>query len=203
MKNFIEVGKTEEEQAEQIKKWLKENLPHIIIGITLGLGGIWGFDYYQVAQNEKAIQARINYLSVVANPNNAKVLTTLKQDGGTYAQQAELVLAQQAVIKGDYQKALALLLPLTKSENEFLMHNAKLRMAAVYLEIKKPDEALAILDDNNNTAFGALYDNAKGDAYFVKGDFDTARKHYQTVLAQLPRESKLFNLIQMKLNDLN
>ena len=25
MKNFIEVGKTEEEQVEQIKKWIKEN----------------------------------------------------------------------------------------------------------------------------------------------------------------------------------
>ena len=45
MKNFIEVGKTEDEQAEQIKKWIKENGPQIIAGIVLGLGGIWGLSY--------------------------------------------------------------------------------------------------------------------------------------------------------------
>lgn len=204
MKNFIEVGKTEEEQAEQIKKWLKENLPHIIIGISLGLGGIWGVDYYQTMQYKKAIQARGNYLAIVTNSNNTKALTTLKQDkDSVYVQQAELVLAQKAVAKGDYQAAITTLLPLTKSEDEFLMHNAKLRAATVYLEMKQPDEALALLGDNSDTAFGGLYDNIKGDAYFAKGDFDAAKKHYQAVFAQLPRESKLLNLVQLKLNDLN
>ncbi|SFV87217.1 Mlr7403 protein [hydrothermal vent metagenome] len=204
MKNFIEVGKTEEEQAEQIKKWLKDNLPHIIIGIALGLSGIWGFDYYQTLQYEKAIQARNNYLAIVVNSNNTEALTALKQDeSNAYKQQVELVLAQQAVVKGDYQGAITYLLPLTKNKDEFLMHNAKLRAATVYLEMKKPDEALALLSDNNNAAFGALYDNIKGDAYFAKGDFDAAKKHYQAVFAQLPRESKLLNLVQMKLSDLN
>jgi len=204
MKNFIEVGKTEEEQAEQIKKWLKNNLPYIIVGIALGLSGIWGFDYYQTQQYKKAIQARDNYLAIVVNANNTEALAALKQDeNGTYAQQAELVLAQKAVVKGDYQGAIAYLLPLTKSKDEFLMHNAKLRAAAVYLELKKLDEALALLDDNSNAAFGALYDNIKGDVYFAKGDFDAAKKHYQSVFAQLPKESKLLNLVQIKLSDLD
>ena len=34
MKNFIEVGKTEEEQAEQIKKWIKGNALQIIAGVA-------------------------------------------------------------------------------------------------------------------------------------------------------------------------
>ena len=33
MKNFIEVGKTEDEQAQQIKKWIKENALQIVVGI--------------------------------------------------------------------------------------------------------------------------------------------------------------------------
>jgi predicted negative regulator of RcsB-dependent stress response len=40
MKNFIEVEKTDEEQAEQIKKWIKENALQIIMGVSLGLGGL-------------------------------------------------------------------------------------------------------------------------------------------------------------------
>ena len=77
MKNFIEVGKTEDEQAEQIKKWLKENGPQIIAGIVMGLSGIWGFDYYNNYQSEQTINARSAYLSVVSNPNSP-ALTTLQ-----------------------------------------------------------------------------------------------------------------------------
>lgn len=206
MKNFIEVGKTEDEQAEQIKKWVKENLSYIIIGVALGLGGIWGPDYYNSTQYQQAIQARANYLSVVANPNNTKVLDALRQNAdsdGIYAQQAELVIAQQAVANGDYQGAINYLLPLTKSENEFIMHNAKIRAANVYLEMKNADVALTVLGNNSNKAFDALYEHIKGDIYFAKNDFDTAKKHYQSALAQLSKDSKLINLIQIKLNDLN
>ena len=45
MKNFIEVHKTEDEQTEQIKKWIKENGGQIIAGVVMGLSAIWGFDY--------------------------------------------------------------------------------------------------------------------------------------------------------------
>ncbi|BAS67503.1 YfgM family protein [Bathymodiolus septemdierum thioautotrophic gill symbiont] len=202
MKNFIEVSKTEEEQAEQIKKWLKENLPHIIIGVALGLGGIWGFNYYETEQYKKALESRANYLSVVANPDNTKALSALKASG-TYTQEAELLLAKQAVTKGDYQSAIAHLLPLTESENKFLKHIAKMRAASVYLEMNKTDEALAILGNNIDLIFGAMYDNIKGDIYFSKNDITNAKKHYQAALTQLPTGSALINLITIKLKDLN
>ncbi|MBE8157839.1 MAG: hypothetical protein HAW59_00340 [Betaproteobacteria bacterium] len=47
MKNFIEIGTTEEQQVEQIKQWIKENGLQIIIGISLGLGSIWGWNYFK------------------------------------------------------------------------------------------------------------------------------------------------------------
>ena len=47
MKNFIEVGKTDEERTEQVKQWVKENGLQIIIGVVFGLSAIWGWDYYQ------------------------------------------------------------------------------------------------------------------------------------------------------------
>jgi predicted negative regulator of RcsB-dependent stress response len=205
MKNFIEVGKTEDEQTEQIKKWIKENVPHIIIGVSLGLGGIWGFNYYQSWQYQQAIQARGHYLSVVNNPSNIKELEILKSQysDSNYTQQADLIMVKQAVGKGDYQGALDYLLPLMKSNDTFIAQNAKFKSASVYLEMNNIDKALSTLGDNSNSAFAASYNQLKGDIYVVKRDFDAAKKHYQLAFSQLADDSKLKNLIQIKLDDLN
>jgi predicted negative regulator of RcsB-dependent stress response len=204
MKNFIEVGKTEDEQAEQIKKWLKENGPQIIIGIVLGLSGIWGLGYYKNYQHEQSINARTAYLSVVSNPNSPALITLQSDyvDSG-YAQQSALMMAKHAVSAGNYQQALEHLSPLLKSENEFIAHTAKLRSSAIYLQTGDKSQALSILGADKNSAFSALYNHTKGDIYLAQNNIDSAKKHYQLALAQLSTDSELRNLIQIKLNDLN
>lgn len=203
MKNFIEVGRTEEEQEEQTKKWIKENIPIIIVGVSLGLAGIWGFDYYKNWQYQQAIKARGAYLAVVNNPSNIGALKALKTQyaDSNYAQQADLVMAKQAVNQGDYQSALDYLLPLMNSKNIFIAQDAKFKASNVYLEMGDTDKALSALDDNNS-AFSALYNQLKGDIYFTKNDFNSAKEYYQLAFSQLSDGSKLKNLIQIKLNDL-
>ncbi|CAC9435646.1 hypothetical protein BSPLISOX_930 [uncultured Gammaproteobacteria bacterium] len=205
MKNFIEVEKTDEEQAEQIKKWIKENALQIIIGVSLGLGGLWGFDYYKGQQHQQDLQARGYYLSVVANPSNTDALKALKENHAqsTYTQQADFIMAKQAVNQGNYQDALNYLLPLTNSTNEFIAQNAKFKAANVYLEINDADKALDVLGDNTNKAFSALYDNIKGDIYFAQNNIKAAKEHYQSAISQLDKDSRLAPLVQIKLNDLN
>lgn len=205
MKNFIEVEKTEQQQAEQIKKWIKENAVQIMIGIALGLGGILGFDYYQDYQQKQAIQARTHYLSIVANPSNVEALQTLKKDyaNSTYTQHAELIVAKQSVANGKFKHALNYLLPLTNSTDEFIAQNAKFRAASVYLEINDTDKALDVLSENTNKAFGALYHHIKGDIYFAKNNIDIAKKHYNLALSLLETNSKLASIVKIKLNDLN
>ncbi|MBT3195272.1 MAG: tetratricopeptide repeat protein [Candidatus Ruthia sp.] len=204
MKNFIEVGKTEDEQAEQIKKWLRENGPQIIAGIVMGLSGIWGFDYYNNYQHEQSINARTAYLSVVSNPNSP-TLATLQSDhkDSDYAQQSVLMMAKHAVSAGNYQQAIEYLSPLLKTENEFIANTAKLRSAAIYLQIGNHDQALSVLGTDENSAFDALYNHTKGDIYLAQNNIDSAKKHYQLALGQLSNDSELSNLIQIKLNDLN
>lgn len=206
MKNFIEVGKTEDEQAEQIKKWLRENGPQIIAGIVLGLSAIWGFDYYKNHQIEQSIEARTHYLSIKGNADNAdQLLKTLQNshENSAYTQQAILLMAKHEVDRGNYQDALNYLLPLTSHEHALIAHNAKLRAASVYLQIQEYDQALSLLTNTNNTTFNALYNHTKGDIYLEKGDIDAAKTHYQLALEQLPTSSDFNNLIRIKLNDLN
>ncbi|SMM97931.1 Mlr7403 protein [uncultured Candidatus Thioglobus sp.] len=205
MKNFIEVGKTEEEQAEQVKKWIKDNTLQIIIGISLGFGGIFGLNYYNQYQHDQALKSRNYYLSIVANPNNTHAIEALKTEhsGSTYVDLMTLLLAKNAVSKGDYQQALDYLMPLIDNEDEFIMHNVKLRVASIYLEMNKPDEALSVLGNYKNKTFSTFYDDLKGDIFLVQGKVEMAKKYYQSAFKQLHDNSKLKNLIQIKFNDLN
>jgi predicted negative regulator of RcsB-dependent stress response len=145
------------------------------------------------------------YLSVVANPSNTDALKALKENHAqsTYAQQADFIMAKQAVNQGNYQDALNYLLPLTNSTNEFIAQNAKFKAANVYLEINDADKALDVLGDNTNKAFSALYDNIKGDIYFAQNNIKAAKEHYQSAISQLDKDSRLAPLVQIKLNDLN
>jgi len=204
MKNFIEIDKTEDEQAEQIKKWLKENGPQIIIGLVMGLSGIWGLDYYNNYQHEQSINARSAYLSVVSTPDSP-ALTTLQSDhkDSGYTQQSILMMAKHAVSAGNYQQALEHLLPLLNTENEFIAQTAKLRSTTIYLQMGNYDQALSVLGGDDNQAFSALYNHIKGDIYLAKNNIDSTKKYYQSALDQLSTDSELRNLIQIKLNDLN
>ncbi len=205
MKNFIEVGKTEDEQAEQIKKWLRENGPQIVAGVAIGLGAIWGSDYYKNYQQEQSVEARSYYLSTVTNANNTQALATLKSnhaDSG-YTQESELMMAKHSVLAGNYQQALDHLSPLLNSENEFIAHTAKLRSSSIYLQMDNYDQAISVLGTDENSAFSGLYNHAKGDVYLIQNNIDSAKKFYQLALGQLSADSELRNLIQIKLNDLN
>ncbi|MBT4923511.1 MAG: tetratricopeptide repeat protein [Candidatus Thioglobus sp.] len=205
MKNFIEVHKTEDEQAEQIKKWIKENGGQIVAGVVMGLSAIWGFDYYKNYQNEQSTQARSHYLSLVVNPNNTESFDKLQNNytGSGYVDQSSLLMAKNAVNNKQYQQALDYLSPLLESENEFVAHSAKLRMAAIHLEMNNYDQALSVLEATENNAFSGLYNHTKGDVYLAQNNTDSAKKHYRLALSQLSNDSELKSLIKIKLNDLN
>jgi Uncharacterized protein conserved in bacteria len=205
MKNFIEVNRTEDEQVEQIKKWWKENGMQIVAGVGLGLAAIWVWDAYKDYQYSQSIQARTHYLSLVSNPNNTSAFDELKNNytNSGYVDQSSLVMAKYAVDRKEYHKALDYLQPLFNSENEFIAHSAKLRGAAIYLEMNNYDQALLTLETTDNNTFSGLYSHTKGDVYLAQNNIESAKKHYRLALSQLSNDSELKSLIQIKLNDLN
>ncbi|MBE8189374.1 MAG: tetratricopeptide repeat protein [Candidatus Thioglobus sp.] len=205
MKNFIEIGTTEEQQVEQIKQWIKENGLQIIIGISLGLGSIWGWNYFKDYQYQQAIAARSAYLSMVS-ADDVKNLSELKSNhtNSTYAQQGEFIAAKYALDGGDKKQALEHLLPLINAENnEFIVHTAKLRAASIYLELGDFEQALGVIGEVKNNAFSGLYHHLTADIYLAKNDQNLAKEYYQLALDELPANSKLKELIKIKLDDLN
>ncbi len=205
MKNFIEIGSTEEEQAEKIKHWLRSNGPQIVVGVVLGLGGIWGWKGYTTYQNSQSIEARTYYNQLVSNPNNPQFFEILQRDyaSSIYTHQATLVLAKHAVKAKNYQRALDYIAPLLHNENALIADIAKLRSAQLYLEMGQHDPALTMLGTENDNAFNGLYNQARGDIYADLGKNKRAQKHYQLALQQSAPESEFKTILQMQINDLN
>jgi len=204
MKNFIEVGKTEDEQAQQIKKWIKENGLQIVVGISLGLGGIWGLGAYKTYQNEQSVQARSLYLNTASSDNVAafEALSASHSDSG-YTQQAGLMLAKNAVRKQDYESALQHLSTLVNTDNDLIAIVANMRIASIQLEMGKFKEAIGTLDSKLPGEFNGLYSQLKGDIYVADNQIDKAKEQYKLALSQISRDSELQSLISIKLADLN
>ncbi|BBB23750.1 conserved hypothetical protein [Isorropodon fossajaponicum endosymbiont JTNG4] len=205
MKNFIEVGKTEEEQVEQVKRWIKENTLQIVVGITLGLSGIWGFDAYKNYQHTQLIEARSIYLTLSANPNDTQAYEQLKNNHASsgYFDQATLILAKNAVANKNYTQALEYLTPLSDTSNVSIAKVVNMRIASLHLEIGHYKQALKTLNTAPNSAFDGLYNQLKGDIYLADKQTDNAKKHYELALSQISKNSGLQNLIKIKLSDLN
>lgn len=205
MKNFIEVGKTEEEQVEQVKQWIKENTLQIVVGVALGLGGVWGFDAYKTYQHSQLLEARSIYLTLSFNPSDTQAYEQLKNNHANsgYLDQATLILAKNAVTNKNYTQALEYLTPLSHASNVSIAKVVNMRIASLHLEMGHYEQALSALNTVPNSAFDGLYNQLKGDIYLADNQVDNAKKHYELALNQISKNSKLQNLIKIKLSDLN
>lgn len=209
MKNFIEVGKTEEEQVEQIKQWIKENGWGIAIGLLVGFGGIFSWNYYQTYQQQQSVKARSVYLTLINNPEKSPTIKADLQANypeSSYVKYANLMLAKNAVKAKDYPKALDYLQPLLNDENTIIASITQLRASSIYLQTGDYERALSVLDNdtyNQEDEFEVLYNQLKGDIYLAQKNIVSAKEHYQLAIQKLDNDSRLKQLIQIKLSDLN
>ena len=50
---------TEEQHAEAVKKWFKEYGLTIVLGLVIGMGGVYGYRYYETEQEAGFEQASV------------------------------------------------------------------------------------------------------------------------------------------------
>ena len=202
----------DDDQAEALKRWWRENWIWMLAGIILGLGLLFGWQYYQryVAQRAEAAGAMLNQFAAALVTDKAKagkLLSDLTSKYKTtpYAAQAQLLQAQQAVESGDLLAAeAALRAVVADSKDEYLAHVATLRLARVLIELTKSDEALALLDLDKAGAFLAQTHEIRGDALVAKQDQSGAVSEYQSALTEyrsVPGAD--VSLLELKLADLS
>ncbi|MFC5525883.1 YfgM family protein [Rhodanobacter ginsengisoli] len=199
------------EQSELVQKWLRENGVSIVVGIAIGLVGIFGWQQWQRHQardeanaSQLYQQARIAQLS--GKPEIASQLTDqLMKDyaKSPYAVFAVSDRARQQVQDKQLDKAEASLEWAEGHAAEAPLKSLTLlRIAQVELARDNGKAALATLDRMPADSYQGLTQELRGDVLVKLGRSDDARKAYQTALSTLGEEAPQRGALQMKLDDL-
>ncbi len=201
---------TDEEQVEKLKAWLKENGLSIVLGIVIGVGGITGFNYWNHVQEENAAQASGHFTRMMTalEAGNEAELTQqadilIRDFAATdYALMAHLAMAKQQVEKAAFDAAEQSLQQVVGSAAQKpLAYVARLRLAAVQLELERHEQALGTLNADFPPEFSARVDELRGDAYVSLGKRSEAIEAYRKAQsAELGPANAEF--LQQKLDDL-
>ncbi len=200
---------TEEEQVEALKRWWKDNSQAVIIGVVVGVGLIFGIDFWKAQQHDKRLQASSVYeqLMQADSQNKADQLEKLGQDLGTqydataYANYAALYQVKTKVQQGDLPAAKAILEKVIAKGDSTLKNVAKLRLLSLLLASGEYEQGLKLIAETDAASiqgFSSNYEELKGDLYVALGRTDEARTAYENAL----REGAESALLQFKLDDL-
>lgn len=201
----MEIYNTEEQQVEAIKKFWKDNGMAIIVGAVLGLGGLWGWRYYNEQKFAAQELASAQYEEAISSLESDAALTAVGQfidshADNSYAVLAALQAAQKAVDSDDLTLAAdKLRWAAQHAEVDAIAAIANLRLARIQLQQAQYQDALSSLEQVQSEAFTAEVEEIRGDVYRVQGHLDKARAAYS---AALERNSGN-NLLKMKLDNLS
>ena len=198
----------EEQEINQLKDWWKENGKTIIVAFILGVGGMFGWRYWQSHQAEQIAQASAQYDALIYSAQQdeqakkANIEQFVQANSKTaYAVFALLDEAKKATEKQDFAAAeLNLNQALTQSQDEVLTSIVALRLSAVQFQLGQLDNALTTLNQVKGESFNARKAILTGDIQIAKGNKVAAKNSFEQVQqsgSQLEQQ-----MAKMKLNNL-
>jgi predicted negative regulator of RcsB-dependent stress response len=199
----------DEAQVEQLRRWWRENWIALVAGLGLGLGGIYGWEYYQHVRTTKAETASrvfedLKRVTPDRKDRADELWRTLSSEhaGTPYAAQGALLMAAHAAAREDWADAQAKLEWVRdRADDPGLKSIAALRLARVQWQQGQPDAALKLLEIADDSPFAPLYQELRGDILLVKGEREAARAAYEKALKLGPAAAGRDGL-QRKLDDL-
>lgn len=204
----MEVYSSEEQQVEAIKRFWREYGITIVAGVIIGLGGLYGFRYYQSNQLAQAEQASASFEQLLVAKENQQDnwLTDAEEymvahEKTSYAHFAAMLKAREAVMQGDYDAATQQLnWVISKSDDHVITAIARLRLARVHLQLQQSAEALTILETNVPASFKGQQHELMGDIHLDRGDAVAAKRAYLVAFSRDTAESN--QLLKIKLDEL-
>lgn len=207
----MSVYKTEEEQVDDLKRWLKSYGPSIATGIILALGITYGLKFWKQHKTKVADQTSALYQEMLDadkegnTEQTAKLAQQLKSTytKSPYAQYASFLDAKEALSQEDYAKAQEdLNWVIDHSKDDNFKAIALLRLARVQISNDQAEEAVTTLASLDNKAFAGLAALVQANAYQALGDTEKAKAAYLLAQSKLPEDSDSQAIIQMKLDNL-
>lgn len=198
----------EEQEINQLKDWWKENGKTIIVAFILGVGGMFGWRYWQAHQAEQIAQASAQYDALIYSAQQdeqakkANIEQFVQANSKTaYAVFALLDEAKKETEKQDFAAAeVNLNQALTQSQDEVLTSIVALRLSVVQFQLGQLDNALTTLNQVKGESFNARKAILTGDIQVAKGDKVAAKNSFEQ--AQQSGSQLEQQMAKMKLNNL-
>jgi Uncharacterized protein conserved in bacteria len=201
----------EQEQLETIKSWWGQYGNYIVaavVVVALSVAGYEGWRYYRSQQTGGAATLYGQLEQAVRSGDAKRVRDIAAQVvdryGSTaYGGLAALASAKAAFTTGDLAAAEQQLRWAAEHAGEVEQRDiARLRLAGVLLDEKKPDEALKVLADKPVDTYVALYADMRGDILATQGKSAEAAAAYRTALEKSDTASPYRQLTEIKLDAL-
>lgn len=203
---------SDQEKAEQVKTWLRENGGFLIGGLALGLAALFGWNKWQDYRFTRAAEASAVYeefLEAFRSERTARaqeLVGDLRANYGdsAYLVQAQLFLAKLHMDRNEADEAAAALASVVAGRGSEAIHNvARMRLARVRLQQQQYEAALEALSGADpNSAYAPRIHELRGDVYYAMGRVPDARDAYQSALG--PGEPGVIDrvFVQAKLDNL-
>lgn len=208
---------TDEEQAERIKQWWRDNGVSVVVSVVLAVAAVLGWQQWQSYKHKQSAQASLAYermTSAVANlrakdqaamQKAREAANTLLNEhaGSIYADLAALTLARLAIHQDDYSAAAKQLEKVVKNPAEAPVGAiARIRLARVELERGNPERVAQLIKDKLPKPWKGRALELRGDLKLARGERAAAREAYSSALEQLEAGDSTRARVEMKLNDL-
>lgn len=199
------------EQSELVQKWLRENGVSIIVGIAIGLVGIFGWQQWRNHQARNEADASQLYQQVQSAQASGKTDMATQLTDQLMKDYAKSPFAVFAVSDRAKQQVEAKQLDKAEASLEWAESHAtqpglkaltQLRMAQVEMASDNGKAALATLDKIPADSYQGLSQELRGDVLVKLGRPDEARKSYQAAMSALGEEAPQRGALQMKIDDL-
>ena len=181
------------------------------MGVVLAFVIITAIFWYRDYTRKIRYQNAVDFYGVVMNANLAdeknvaEVRAFISEHGNdVYSELAALSLAKQFVSEKKYQEAADLLNgSLGAAKDSILDDIVRLRIARLDIELRKFDDAAAVLNAVKNTdSFRFEVTSLKGDAAYASGDLNAAFKYYDEALSYAKADEDT-TVVKMKRDSLN
>jgi predicted negative regulator of RcsB-dependent stress response len=208
----MDIYASDDEKAEAIKQWWRENGFTVVIAAILSAAAVFGGRYWLVYQQQVAENAAGTYhqvLSLLEQDRAAEAESytqkLLSDHSSTpYSVFIALEMAARSVDQGDIDTAKTYLeWVIEHAELNGHKQLAKLRLAKLLRNSNQYEPAFALIAETDSTAFASLYAELRGDILIRQAKVDEAKQAYISAMTELSASEPRFMLLKMKLDDLS